>query len=687
MKFWQIYKEATKQQKIRWMKKWGLIVTGCFALSFVGLLLLAKLMGPPALLVPQTTIMYAADGSKMGEINNGGQNRYWVPLEKIDKHVIDATISIEDKSFYKHNGFDMKRIGGALLADLKAGAKVQGASTITQQYARNLFLTHDKTWRRKFQEAFYTLRLEMSYSKDEILEGYLNTIYYGHGSYGIQSASRYYFGKDAKELSLSEATMLAGIPKGPSYYSPVLHEDNAKKRQSIILNAMAEDGTIKKASVQKAASAPLTYVREEEEEVATVAPYFQDAVMRALKKELNVNTNSIQFGGLRIYTTLDPKMQADAEHTIENRIIDNSSIQTALVAMDPRSGDVKALVGGRDFEQSSFNRALQAKRAPGSTFKPFLYYTALEHGYTASTPIKSEPTTFAMGDGVGDYKPKNFKNRYANDFITMAQALALSDNIYAVKTNLYLGPKKLVKTAKKFGIKSELASIPSLALGSKAVGVLELTNAYGVFANGGKKVEPVFITKITDSKGKVLYEHKYESKQVIDENKAFVMTDLLAGTFDEKLNDYTSVTGSSINHYLTRPMAGKSGSTPNDSWMVGYSPQLVTGVWVGYDNNEELHDVNDTGYSKRIWAYFMESALKDKEILSFEQPEGVTAVTINPQNGKLATDSCPVTRISYYEKGTEPLEYCDEHGASSEIKEKLEQKKEEKGFFKRIFSW
>ncbi|MCM3718452.1 transglycosylase domain-containing protein [Fictibacillus phosphorivorans] len=687
MKFWQIYKDATKQQKIRWIKKWGLITSGSLVLSFIGLLLLAKLMGPPALLVPQTTILYAADGSKMGEMNNGGQNRYWLPLKKIDKNLINATISIEDKSFYDHHGFDFKRIAGAILADIKAGSKVQGASTITQQYARNLFLTHDKTWRRKFQEAFYTLRLEMNYSKDEILEGYLNTIYYGHGSYGIQSASRYYFGKNADDLTLAESSMLAGIPKGPGRYSPILNEENAKRRQKIILTSMAEDGSIKKGKIKEVVSERLTYVREKEEKVATVAPYFQDAVMRTLKKDLNINTNSINFGGLRIYTTLDPHMQEVAEHTIENRIIDNSNIETALVAMDPRNGDVKALVGGRDFEKSPFNRAIQAKRAPGSTFKPFLYYTALEHGYTASTPIKSEPTTFAMADGVTKYKPKNFKNRYANDFITMAQALALSDNIYAVKTNLYLGPDKLVKTAKKFGIKSELEGIPSLALGSNAVGVLELTKAYGVFANGGKRTDPVFITKITDSKGEVLYEHKYEGKQVIDENKAFVMTDLLAGTFDEKLNDYTSVTGSSINHYLTRPMAGKSGSTPNDSWMVGYAPQLVTGVWVGYDNNEELHDVNDTGYSKRIWAQFMEGALKNKQILSFKQPEGVTAVTINPQNGKLATESCPVTRISYYEKGTEPTEFCDEHGVSKEIKDKLEKKEKKKGFFKRIFSW
>jgi penicillin-binding protein 2D len=687
MNFILAFKEADRQQKFRWIKKWSAILFGSFIAGFIGLLLLAKLMGPPALLVPQTTIMYASDGSKIGEINNAGQNRYWVPLEKINKHLLSATISIEDKSFYEHHGFDFKRIAGALLADIKAGAKVQGASTITQQYARNLFLTHDKTWRRKFQEAFYTLRLEMSYSKKQILEGYLNTIYYGHGSYGIQSASRYYFGKDAGELSLAEASMLAGIPKGPSYYSPLLHKERSKHRQNVILSAMAEDGFIKAERAKGAAAEKLTFVREENEETAEVAPYFQDAVMQTLKHKLNIHENSIQFGGLRIYTTLDPHMQETAEHTIENRIIDNSTIQTALVAMDPRTGDVKALVGGRKYEESPFNRALQARRAPGSTFKPFLYYTALEHGYTASTPIKSEPTVFALGNGSDEYEPKNFKNRYANDFITMAQALALSDNIYAVKTNLYLGPDKLVKSAKKMGIDSPLASIPSLALGSKGVGVLEITNAYGVFANGGKKVDPVFITKITNSNGELLYEHEYKSEQVLDENKAFVMTDLLAGTFDEKLNDYTSVTGSSINQYLTRPMAGKSGSTPTDSWMIGFAPQLVTGVWVGYDKNEELHDVNDTGYAKRIWAFFMEGALKNKPILSFEQPSGVTAVTINPQNGKLATESCPVTRISYYEKGTEPTAFCDEHGLSEKINENLERSKEDKGFLERIFSW
>jgi penicillin-binding protein 2D len=680
-------KEATRQQKLGWIKKWGAIGFGSMAAVFAGLLLLAKLLGPPALLVPQTTVLYAADGSKLGEINNGGQNRYWMPLDKINKQLISATISIEDKNFYKHNGFDFKRIAGALLADIQAGAKVQGASTITQQYARNLFLTHDKTWRRKFQEAFYTLRLEMSYSKEQILEGYLNTIYYGHGSYGVQSASRYYFGKDAEKLTLAEASMLAGIPKGPSYYSPILHEERAKERQGVILSSMASDGYIKESIVKNVISEKLSYVREEKEETDTVAPYFQDAVIRTLKKDLSIHANSIQFGGLRIYTTLDPHMQETAEHTIENRIIDNSKIQTALVAMDPRTGEVKALVGGRNYEESPFNRATQASRAPGSTFKPFLYYTALEHGYTASTPIKSEPTVFAMGDGINEYEPKNFKNRYANDFITMAQALALSDNIYAVKTNMYLGPDKLVKTAKKFGIKSPLASIPSLALGSKGVGVLEITNAYGVFANEGKKVDPVFITKITDSKGEVLYEHEYKSEQVLDKNKAFVMTDLLAGTFDEKLNAYTSVTGSSINQYLTRPMAGKSGSTPTDSWMIGFTPQLVTGVWVGYDQNKELHDVNDTGYSKRIWAYFMEGALKNKPILSFEQPEGVTAVTVNPKNGKLATESCPVTRISYYEKGTEPVEFCDEHGISKKMKDKMKKSEEKRGFFDRIFSW
>ncbi|MFC0186933.1 transglycosylase domain-containing protein [Fictibacillus aquaticus] len=670
-------KEMPKQEKQRLLKKWSLLSAGAVLASFAGLLLLAKLMGPPALLVPQTTVLHARDGSVIGEIHNQGQNRYWMPLKKIDQDVIDATLSIEDKSFFKHSGFDFKRIAGALLADIKAGSKVQGASTVTQQYARNLFLTHDKTWRRKLQEAFYTLRLEMNYSKEEILEGYLNTIYYGHGTYGIQSAAHYYYGKNADDLTLAEASMLAGIPKGPSAYSPVLHYHRAKDRQAVILTAMAEDGHVTENEKAEAKRTHLSFQRIKEEQKQKVAPYFQDAVLSVLKNELKVNPETLRFGGLHIYTTLDANMQKIAEDSMNGKIKGKENLQAAFVAMDPRNGDVRAMIGGRDYSKSPFNRAVQAKRAPGSTFKPFLYYAALENGYTPSTSLKSEPTAFAMGDGHKDYEPQNFKDRYANDFITMSQAIAMSDNIYAVKTNLFLGPDKLVKSAKKFGIHSPLDKIPSLALGSKGVGVMEMTNAYNLFANGGHRMDPVFIQKITDRDGRVLYEHEYEKKQVLNEENAYVLTDMLAGMFDDRLGTYTAVTGSSINQQLTRPMAGKSGSTPNDSWMIGFTPQLTASVWVGYDKGEELGKT-DTGYSKRIWAQFMEEALQGQPAMSFKKPDGVTAVTVNPANGKLATDSCPVTRISYYKAGTEPTEFCDEHGEDHYAEP---QQEEESGWF------
>lgn len=678
------WKEYTGLQKAKFAGKLAACLGGIMALGLLGVLLLAKVMGPPPLLVPQTTVLHARDGEEIGEINHSGEKRTWIPLEKMSPALIEATISIEDKNFYEHSGFDVKRIGAALLADIRAGAKVQGASTITQQFARNLFLTHDKTWMRKAMEAFYTIRLEMNYSKNEILEGYLNTIYYGHGTYGIQSASAFYFGKDSSHLSVAEASLLAGIPKGPSYYSPLYHEERAKQRQGIILHSMLQNHFLSKKEVASAKEAPLTFVSEKEEAKPKIAPYFQAEVMRTLKNKLKIDPKMIELGGLHVYTTLDVKMQDAAEKEIADRIDENSSIQTALVSMDPRNGDVRALVGGRNFTESPFNRATQARRAPGSTFKPFLYYTALKNGYTPSTAIKSEPTSFAMGDGQPDYEPNNYNNLYAYDFITLSEALALSDNIYAVKTNLYLGPKKLVKAARQFGIKSPLSSVPSLALGTKGVSVMEMTNAYNLFANGGKRVEPVFITKVTDNTGKIIYEHQYKKKQVLDRKAAFVMTDLMKGMFDERLNDYTKVTGSSIDQYLTRPAAGKSGSTPTDSWMVGFTPQLTTGVWIGYDQGKEINRINDGSYSKKIWAHYMEDALKDEPAVAFKKPKGVISVLINPKNGKLATKNCPVKRRTYYIKGTEPTEYCHEHAGDRPLDGGGYGEKR-KGWFQKVF--
>jgi penicillin-binding protein 2D len=656
----------------------------------VAIIIYAKVSGPPPLQVPQTTIFYGEDGTILSESQKEGQNRYWVPLNEISDSLINATIAIEDQRFYDHSGFDFKRIVGAVLVNIKAGAKIQGASTISQQYARNLFLEHDKTWSRKFQEALYALRLEMNYSKKDILEGYLNTIYYGHRSYGIQAASQYFFGKNASELNLAEASMLAGIPKGPLYYSPIIDLAQAKNRQQLVLNAMVEQEFISKQEMQGALDKKLVFTQEHMER-KTIAPYFIDSVQYILKNNLDIDPETIEQGGLRVYTTLNPEYQALAEQWVNNLIDSKSDIQTALVAMDPKTGDIKALIGGRDYNKSTYNRATQARRAPGSTFKPFLYYTALKHGFTPSTTLSSEPTTFRLGEDK-TYTPHNFRNYYANDFITMAQAIALSDNIYAVKTNMFLGPENLVDTAKELGIDSKLDPIPSLALGSKPVGVLEMVNAYSVFANSGYQVESRFITKITDFRGEVIYENKAEKERVMDEKYAYVMTDMLRGIFDERLNGYMSVTGANVKNLIDRPTAGKTGSTPNDSWMIGYTPQLTTGVWVGYDKGEQLHSFNDALFAKQIWAHFMHNALADRQVIPFKKPKGVVGVYVNPQNGLLATDQCPVKRMTYYIEGTEPTDYCQEHEVKKmdpEVKKEKKNSKDEKGttIFDKILKW
>ncbi len=659
----------------------------CFVL-LIGLLVYAKVLGPPPLAVPQSTLYFSDDGEMIGESNNG-QKRYWVPLKKISPDLIDATLSIEDKSFYEHHGFDFKRIAGAAFADIKAFAKVQGASTISQQYARNLFLEHDKTWKRKISEAFYTLRIELNYTKGEILEGYLNTIYYGNGGYGIQAASQYYFGKDAEKINLAEAAMLAGIPKGPGIYSPLASYENAKKRQKIILSAMLEDGHINKKEFEKTINQKLVFVGEFPNPKAEIAPYFQDAVSYALKNELNLDDRTIELGGLKVYTTLDLEQQRVAESTIEKLVSKESEIQVGMVAMDPKTGYVKAMIGGRDYEKSPYNRTTQAVRQPGSTIKPLLYYAALDHGFTPATVMRSEMTTFRFDDERKEYTPHNFNNQYADSDITMAQALALSDNVFAVKTHLFLGEETLIETIKKFGIHTKMDKVPSLALGTSGVRVIEMANAYSMLANGGNKVTPVYIKRVVNHKGEVIYEYENKAEQVLKPEQAFVMTHMLTGMFDKKLNGYAHVTGSTIIKDMTRPYAGKSGTTESDSWMIGYTPQLVSAIWTGYDKGKPIELTAEKSYAKNIWVHFMEKALADEPKRKFKSPNGTVGVYLDPENGKLAADNCPVKRLTYFVSGTEPTEYCTDHLSENEERVKKDKKSKEKEspWYKKLFEW
>ncbi|TCN24018.1 transglycosylase domain-containing protein [Mesobacillus foraminis] len=656
-------------------------------LAYFSVLGYAKILGPPPLAVPQSTLFLTDDGKVFGE-SDSGQKRYWVPLKDISPDLVKATLSIEDRNFYGHSGFDYKRIAGAALADIKAMAKVQGASTITQQYARNLYLEHDKTWKRKAAEAFYTIRLEMNYSKNEILEGYLNTIYYGNGAYGVQAASQYYYGKDARDLSLAESAMLAGIPKGPGIYSPFASMEKASGRQQIILNAMESKGYISKKEAKSAASQELELVGEHPTGDLGQAPYFLDAVKNALKNTLQLDDRTIELGGLKVYTTLDLKQQKLAEEAVANHISNETDIQAGLVAMDPKNGHVKALVGGRNYEDSPFNRAVQAVRQPGSTLKPLLYYAALEQGFTPSTTMKSELTTFRFDDGNEEYTPHNFNNKYADGEITMAQALALSDNVYAVKTHLFLGEETLIETAERFGITSKMDEVPSLALGTSGVRVIEMAGAYSILANGGEKVAPVLIHRVEDHSGEVIYEHDEKGEPVLQPELASVMTHMMTGMFDKKLNGYSSVTGSSMADEMTRPYAGKSGSTETDSWMVGFAPQLVTAVWTGYDKGKPIELTAEKSISKNVWLDFMEKALEDEPRKKFKKGKGTVAVYVNPENGKLATDDCPIKRLTYFKAGTEPQDYCTDHLDEEEPlhkEKKHEEKHEKQPWYKRIW--
>lgn len=645
-------------------------------------LIYAKILGAPPLAVPQSSLFYSDDGTLFAE-SHTGQKRYWTKLEDISPEMVAAVLAVEDRGFYEHNGFDYKRIAGAVFADVKAMAKVQGASTITQQYARNLFLNHEKTWFRKLNEALYTVRIEMNYSKDEILEGYLNTIYFGHGAYGVQAASQYYFGKDVKELTVSEAAMLAGIPKGPSHYSPFLSLENAKKRQAIVLASMAREKYIKKEQINLFQNEPIS-LNGNLEKQKQLAPYYFDAVQQVLKSQLHLDDKTIALGGLKVFTTLDLHAQQVGEEAFQSRFSNDSDIQGALVAMNPKNGEVKALIGGRDYEESSFNRATQAVRQPGSTMKPLLYYSALEHGFTPTTMLKSEATTFTFDDGKSAYTPRNFNSQYANKEISLAQAIALSDNVYAIKTHLFLGEKQLQKTAKKFGIQSSIEAVPASALGTSGVKVIEMVNAYSRIASGGKEVNPVFIKKIENHKGEIIYQAPAFTENALDSDQAFVLTGMLTGVFNQKLNGYASVTGSTVIPRLTRQYAGKSGSTQTDSWMIGYTPELVAGVWTGYDQSKLIERTAEKQYAKNIWTDFMENNLEKSTFKKFKPTsDNIIGIKINPESGKIATKDCPVSVLTYFVKGTEPTEHCTLH-LSAEEKVKPEKEKKATPWYKKI---
>ena len=644
-------------------------VTAVICLELIAIMCLTvyqyfKYLPAPDINVNTTITFYDSKGEVFLE-KTYPKDQHWVSLDEISPYVINGFIATEDRNFYDHFGFDPLRMAKAVITNLTTGTRAQGASTITQQYARNLYLSFEKTWSRKIKEAFYTIRLELGYDKDTILEGYLNTINFGHGNYGIEDASLYYFGKHANELSLAEASILVGIPKGPTYYSPIKNPENSSNRQKIVLKSMLDENYISVEDYEHALKSDPVVIGEIPGDVDYEAPYYVDAVLAEVDHLLDGQTSS--YRNLNIYTTLDQEIQSQVNKSIVQNVKD-LDVQTAVIVMEPSTGYVKALSGGNNYEESQYNRALYSERQIGSLMKPFLYYAALEYGFNPSTTFMNEHTTFTYNGGKDSYTPNNYNSSYAYKSIPMANALAVSDNIYAVKTHTFLGLDVLPKTTKRFGISANIPSIPSAALGVEPVNIMEMAEAYSIFANNGKSVNRKFITSITDDRGFLVYsDTKTEQKQILDKTKTYIMNEMMTGMFNLQQNNHLSITGLSIIQNLTHQYAGKSGSTNTDSWMIGYTPELLTTVWTGYDQGRTLDGVEVNHYAKNIWSEVMENSLKNTQTEWFEKPKNVVAVKIDPTTGYLASEECKNKVTLYYEKNNVPSISCEDHYHKSSL--------------------
>lgn len=593
--------------------------------------------------------LYDKDGT-LFFVGNGTSK--WIGLKDISKNLIDATISTEDKNFYNHFGFDIFRIIKAGWVNITSGKTKQGASTISQQYVKNLFLDFDKTWERKWNELWLTLNVETHYSKEEILEGYLNTINYGHGMYGIENASQFYFNKSAADLTLAEASILVGIPKSPSNYSPIVNYDLAKERQYMVLSGMVKNGYITEDEKNEAYNAPLTIIGKKNNINLSTLMYYQDAVFKELEKIDNIPTSFLDTGGLKIYTSLDLNAQTILEEKINKNLAKNTEIQVNSVMMDPETGRIIALVGGRDYSISQYNRAISSKRQVGSVMKPILYYAALENGFTSSTCFTSEETTFTFSNN-SSYSPKNAGEVYGNKPISMAAAIAYSDNVYAVKTHMFLGEDALVNMSHRLGIYSDMAEVPSLALGTSEMNILELIGAYGSFANLGYKVSPHVIVKIEDNNGNVLYQADEVKELVLNPSLVYILNNLLTSTYDSTFVDYNYPTILGIASKLSRKYAIKSGTTATDSLTVGYNPNVVLAVWAGYDEGKNIV-TSEFMYTKNIWADTIEAYLKGTNEAWYEMPSNVVGVLVDPISGVPVQNSSKKKKVLYYLKGTEP---------------------------------
>jgi 1A family penicillin-binding protein len=615
------------------------------------------------------------------------QQRIEVPLADVSPNVIHAIVAIEDQRFYGHGGFDLIRMASATLVNLRQGRKAQGGSTITQQLARQSFLSTDKSFRRKFQELILAGRIEAMYSKAQILELYLNKVYFGDGLYGVEAASRGYFGKHASALGVSEAALLAGLVKSPTSYAPTVNPERAVVRRNVVLQAMFDSGAINRATWQSARSQKIALhdtLRAQEPH----GQYFKEQVR--IEMVSRFGWQRVYQGGLRIYTTLDMPMQIaaesavaaqlksigerraawqakraaarannakspqDAKHAAAPPAGENNVLQAALVALDPDSGSVRAMVGGRDFGDSHFNRAVQAHRQPGSAFKPFVYATAIEAGYSPSSIIDHLDEPIETGHGA--WTPED--EHSSGSSMTLRTGLRTSSNRAAVRLLQEVGISRTVQYAKMMGV-GDVPAVPSLALGSGEVTLQAMTAAYAAFANHGMVPRPMMIRRVEDQDGLVLYQAHVSASRAISDTTAFLMSTMMADVINAGTGSRARRLG------FTLPAAGKTGTTNdfNDAWFVGFTPKLVTGVWVGFD---QPRTILPNGFAADVavpmWANFMKVATRNDKPEWLKPPQGVVSAKVCRLSGKLATDGCQ-EYSDYFVYGSEPTTYCNQHAA------------------------
>ncbi|MDR3112214.1 MAG: transglycosylase domain-containing protein [Elusimicrobiota bacterium] len=621
------------------------------------------------------------------------EKRSIVPLKETPVNLQNAFIAIEDNDFYKHYGVSIRGITRAFLKGFLDMKLSEGGSTITQQLAKTIFLTRRKTIERKIKELFITLQIERSYSKDEILQFYMNQMYFGSGAYGVQKASKVYFNKNVGELNLAECAMLAAIPKSPNYYNPLKNSKAALKRRNLVLSRMKALNFITKQQAQEALKIPIPDGKTAYDQVQSTGHYFIEFLRIMLEQKYG--SKVLLEGGLSIYTTLDMKSQFAAEETLETELAkfdvsrrsyfgkeEPVKAQGALIAIDTKNGAIRAMVGGRSFKESQFNRATQAKRQAGSSFKPFVYLAAIESGFTTSTIVDDSPMVFELKNKMWElvsrnvsalediaenvkevdiidtnkiWSPINYNKKFRGK-VTLRTALALSINTCAVEILSKVSPDKVIEIAQRLGISTPLLRSPSLALGASDVTLQDMVCAYAVFASGGIKSRPYLISKIIDKNGRVLEQNSFNQQMVVSPQDSFIMTNMLKAAVEKGSGWKAKALG--------RPCAGKTGTTndSSDAWFIGYTPQLAAGVWIGYDDISISLGEKSTGgvIACPIWTEFMKKALEGQPVLNFSQPEGIEWSLIDPKTGLLALSDTPGAFLDAFVKGTAPTEYSDQ---------------------------